>query len=120
VFVILRQRLKAMIEKDAIGIVAKDGGGKCCMKIRAMNLMIVSAESLEVIWSRPSGVDHSACLEMAHEISLCGSGFSRHPFANPQKVERVHRIRRDSHTCTNLPEPSRLLKHRNTIAEMLK
>src|SRR6202042_994378 len=71
VFVILRQRLKAMIEKDAIGIVAKDGGSKCCMKIRAMNLMIVSTESLEVVWPRPPGSDHSACLEMAHMIALC-------------------------------------------------
>src|ERR1700684_764812 len=120
VFVILLQRLKTVIEKDAVGIVTKDGSGKCRMKIRAMHLMIRSAESLEVIWSRPPGFDHSACLEMAHEIPLCGSGFSRHPFANPQKVERVHRIRRDSHTCTDLSKLSRLLKHRNTIAEMLE
>ena len=42
VFVILPQRLKAMIEKDAVGVVAKDGSGKCRMKIRAMNLMIAN------------------------------------------------------------------------------
>src|ERR1700733_14558616 len=33
-FVILLQRLKAVIEKDAVGIVAKDGSGECRMKIR--------------------------------------------------------------------------------------
>src|ERR1700733_3548067 len=43
VFVILLQRLKAVIKKDAVWVVAKDRSGECRMKIRAVNLMIVSA-----------------------------------------------------------------------------
>ena len=92
-FAVLLQSLKTVVEKDAVGVVTKDGGGECRMKIGAMNLVKGSAESLEVVWSGPSGSDYSAGLEVAHEISIRGSSFPRYPFANSEKVERVHRIR---------------------------
>src|SRR5580698_4525222 len=49
-FAVLLQSLEAVVEKDAVGIVAKHSGGECRMKIRAMNLVKGSAESLEVVW----------------------------------------------------------------------
>jgi hypothetical protein len=56
---------------------------------------------------------------MAYQVCLGGPGFFRDAFANAKEVERMHRIRRDDHTCTNLSQFPRLLEHRNAMAEML-
>lgn len=56
---------------------------------------------------------------MAYQVRLGWPGFFRHPLANAKKVERMHRIGCDRHTCTDLSEFSSLLEHRNTVAEML-
>ena len=56
---------------------------------------------------------------MAYQVRLGEPGFFRDPFANAKKVERMHRIRRDNHTCTDLSKFPRLFEHRNAMAEML-
>ena len=89
------------------------------MKIGAMNLMIGSAEPLDIISSVCPDFYYLACLEMAYQVRLGGPGLLRDPFANTKEVERVHRIRRDNHTCTDLAKFPGLLEHGNTIAEML-
>jgi hypothetical protein len=115
----LRESLEAMIEEHAIGIVLSNGIGQRSVKIGAMNLMIGSAEPLDIISSvRPDFYD-LARLEMAYQVCLGGPGFFRDAFANAKEVERMHRIRRDDHTCTDLSQFRRLLEHRNAMAEML-
>jgi hypothetical protein len=116
---ILHESLEAMVEEHAIGIVSKYGIGQRGVKIGAMNLMIGSAESLDVISSVRPDFYYLACSEMAYQVGLGGPGFFRDPFANAKKVERVHRILRDNHTCTDLSKFPRLLEHRNAIPEML-
>jgi hypothetical protein len=81
--------------------------------------MIGGAESLDIISSVRPDFYYLACLEMAYPVRLGGPGFFRDPFANAKEVERMHRIRRDNHTCTDLSKLPRLLEHRNAIAEML-
>jgi hypothetical protein len=116
---ILRESLEAMVEEHAIGIVSEYGLGQRGVKVGAMNLMIGSAESLDMISSVRPDFYYLACLEMAYQVSLGGPGFLRDPFANAKEVERMHRIRRDNHTCTDLSEFPRLLEHTNATAEML-
>jgi hypothetical protein len=116
---ILRETLEAMVEENAIGIVLKYGIGQRGVKIGAMNLMIGSAESLDIISSVCSDSYYLACLEMAYHGRLGRPGFFRDPVANTKEIEHMHRIRRDNHTCTDLSKFPRLLEHRNAIAEML-
>jgi hypothetical protein len=92
------------------GVVSKYGGGQCGVKIGAMDLMIGSAESLDIISSvRPDFYD-LACLEMAYKVGLGGPSFVRHLLANAEEVERMHRIRRDDHACTDFSKFPRLLR----------
>src|SRR5262249_3712834 len=59
---VLRESLEAMVEERAIGIVSKYGMGQRGVKVGAMNLMIGSAKSLDIISSARDRRTHSqAC-----------------------------------------------------------
>jgi hypothetical protein len=109
-----------MIQEHAIGIVSKNGGGQRCMKIGSMNLMVGSAKSLDIVSSVRPDLYHLACLIMAYQIRLGGTGFFRHAFANTEIVKRMHCIGRDNYTCADLSKLPTLLEHRDTITEMLE
>jgi hypothetical protein len=117
---ILRESLEAMVEEHAIMIVSKYCIGQRGVKVGAMDLMIGSAESLDIISSACPDFYYLACLEMAYQVRFGGPGFFGDPIANAKKVERMHRIRRDYYTCSNLAKFPRLLENRNAIAEMLQ
>jgi hypothetical protein len=115
----LRESFETMVEEHAIGIVSNYGIGQHGVKIGAMNLMIGSTEPLDIVSSVRPDFYYLPGLEMAYQVRLGGPGLLRDPFANTKEVERVHRIRRDNHTCTDLAKFPRLLERGNTIAEML-
>ena len=93
--------------------------GQRRVKIGAVNLVIASAASFHIISSaRPDFYD-LARLEVAYQVRFGGSGFFGDPFTHAKEVKRMHRIRRDNYTCSNLAKFPSLLEHRNAIAEML-
>ena len=85
-----------------------------------MNLMIGSAEPLDIISSVRPDFYYLACLEMAYQVRLGGPGFFRHTFANAEMVKRMHCIGRNNYTCADLSKLPTLLEHRDTITEMLE
>src|SRR5215831_9596253 len=109
-----------MFEKHTIGIVAMHDFGQGGVKIGAMNLMIIGTESFDIVVPARSNLDDIAGLKMAYQIRFGGTGLIRHPFPNAKKVERMHRVRCDGHTCADFSEFSTLLKNRNLVAEMLQ
>ena len=82
-----------MIEERAIRIVSKYGISDRGVKIGAVNLMIGSAESLDIISSTRPDFYYLACLEVAYQVRFGGSGFFGDPFADAKEVKRMHRIR---------------------------
>jgi hypothetical protein len=109
-----------MVEERAIGIVSKYGISQRGVKVSAMDLMIGSAESLDIISSACPDFYYLACLEMTYQVRFDGPGFFGDPFANAKEVERMHCVRRNYYTCSNLAKFPRLLENRNAIAEMLQ
>jgi hypothetical protein len=60
---VLSESLEAMLEERTIGIVSKYGISQCTVKIGAVNLVIGSAESLDIISSARPDFYYLACLE---------------------------------------------------------
>ena len=94
--------------------------GQGGVKIGAMNLMIIGTESFDIVVPARPDLDDIAGLKMAYQVRFSGTGLVRHPFPNAKKVERMHRVRCDGHTCADFSELSALLKNRNLVAEMLQ
>src|SRR5262245_31793861 len=85
-----------------------------------MNLMIVRAKSLDIIGPIRSDFYYLTGLEMTYQVRLGWPSFFRYLLANAKKIERMHRIGCDRHTCADLSKFSSLLEYRNTVSEMLK
>jgi hypothetical protein len=78
-----------MVKKDTIWIISTHGRSQCHLEIDAMNLMISSAESLDILVSRPDP-QHLTCLKVARHVRSGGTGFRSPPFADSEKVEGMH------------------------------
>src|SRR5262249_61631318 len=77
-------------------------------------------ESFDIVVSARPDLDDIAGLKMAYQVRFSGAGLIRHPLPNPKKVERMHRVRCNGHTCADFSELPTLLKDRNLMAEMLQ